>query len=64
MLAGGEAKVLMMYSQPGLLTMSNTLFLLYWLGSPPLRNSYRIGLLFLPKVNNSSRFSYRIVFTT
>ena len=37
-----------------------TMFPLYRLGFTPLWNSYRIGLLFSFKTNNSARFLYRI----
>ena len=40
------------------------MFPLYRLGFTPLWNSYRIGLLFPFKTNNSARFLYRIAFTT
>ena len=40
------------------------MFLLYWLGFTLLWYSYRIGLLSPFKTNNSTRFLYRIAFTT
>ena len=40
------------------------MFPLYRLGFTPLWNSYRIGLLFPFKTNNSAQFLYQIAFTT
>ena len=41
-----------------------TMLPLYQLDFTPLWNSYRVGVLFPFKTNNSARFLYRIAFTT